>query len=166
MTLEQIQPWDTRGQLAYAQHSGVIEREPNLPRLGSPHLYRWGEDVTYHSLLTIQHKILFQRLSGFDNKQQINDFCWKKKGIPHSHQLQIQNSQKKEKNNTSQMRLRSVFKMFIRILNTAITEQMGCIIFFFFRLLLNLQIRILVIYMSDLEISKILYLENPSGLST
>ena len=28
------------------------------------------------------------------------------------------------------------------------------------------QIRILVIYMSDLEISKILYLENPSGLST
>ena len=64
------------------------------------------------------------------------------------------------------MRLRSVFKMFIRILNTAITEQMGCIIFFFFRLLLNLQIRILVIYMSDLEISKILYLENPSGLST
>ena len=46
-----------------------------------------GEDVTYHSLLTIQHKILFQRLSGFDNKWQINDFCWKKKGIPHSHQL-------------------------------------------------------------------------------
>ena len=85
---------------------------------------------------------------------------------PHSHQLEIENSQKKEKNNTSQMRLRSVFKMFIRILNTAITEQMGCIIFFFFRLLLNLQIRILVIYMSDLEISKILYLENPSGLST
>ena len=56
--------------------------------------------------------------------------------------------------------------MIIRILNTAITEQMGCIIFFFFRLLPNLQIRILVIYMSDLEISKILYLENPSGLST
>lgn len=36
-------------------------------------LFQWrptggGEDVTYHSLLTIQHKILFQRLSGFDNK--------------------------------------------------------------------------------------------------
>ena len=56
--------------------------------------------------------------------------------------------------------------MRMSILNTATTEQMGCIIFFFFRLLLNLQIRILVIYMSDLEISKILYLENPSGLST
>ena len=35
----------------------------------------------YHSLLTIQHKVLFQRLSGFDNKQQISDFCWKEKGI-------------------------------------------------------------------------------------
>ena len=91
-----------------------------------------GEDVTYHSLLTIQHKILFQRLSGFDNKQQINDFCWKKKGIPHSHQLQIQNSQKKEKNNTSQMRLGSVFKMRTSIINTATTEQMGYIIFSFF----------------------------------
>ena len=43
-------------------------------------------------------------------------------------------SQKKEKNNTSQMRLRSVFKMRTSILNTATTEQMGCIIFFFFRL--------------------------------
>ena len=30
------------------------------------------------------------------------------------------------------MRLRSVFKMFIRILNTAITEQMGYVIFSFF----------------------------------
>ena len=54
--------------------------------------------------------------------------------IPHSHQLQIQNSQKKEKKNTSQMRLRSVFKMRTSILNTATTEQMGCISFFFFRL--------------------------------
>ena len=54
--------------------------------------------------------------------------------IPHSHQLQIQNSQKKEKKNTSQMRLRSVFKMRTSILNTATTEQMGCIRFFFFRL--------------------------------
>ena len=43
-------------------------------------------------------------------------------------------SQKKEKNNTSQMRLRSVFKMRTSILNTETTEQMGCIIFFFFRL--------------------------------
>nr|WP_300652174.1 hypothetical protein [uncultured Anaerobutyricum sp.] len=40
------------------------------------------------------------------------------------------------------MRLGSVFKMRISILNTATTEQMGCIIFFFFRLLPNLQIRI------------------------
>nr|WP_300654547.1 hypothetical protein [uncultured Anaerobutyricum sp.] len=32
------------------------------------------------------------------------------------------------------MRLRSVFKMRTSILNTATTEQMGCIIFFFFRL--------------------------------
>ena len=55
-------------------------------------------------------------------------------GNPHSRQLQIQNSQKKEKNNTSQMRLGSVFKMRTSILNTATTEQMGCIIFFFFRL--------------------------------
>ena len=43
-------------------------------------------------------------------------------------------SQKKEKNNTSQMRLGSVFKMRMSILNTATTEQMRCIIFFFFRL--------------------------------
>ena len=32
------------------------------------------------------------------------------------------------------MRLGSVFKMRVGILNTATTEQMGCIIFFFFRL--------------------------------
>ena len=32
------------------------------------------------------------------------------------------------------MRLRSVFKMRTSILNTATTEQMGCILFFFFRL--------------------------------
>ena len=32
------------------------------------------------------------------------------------------------------MRLRSVFKMRTSILNTATTEQMGCISFFFFRL--------------------------------
>ena len=43
-------------------------------------------------------------------------------------------SQKKEKTNTSHMRLRSVFKMRTSILNTATTEQMGCISFFFFRL--------------------------------
>ena len=54
--------------------------------------------------------------------------------IPHSHQLWVQDSQKKEKTNTSQMRLRSVFKMRTSILNTATTEQMGCIRFFFFRL--------------------------------
>ena len=39
------------------------------------------------------------------------------------------------------MRLRSVFKMRMSILSTATTEQMGCIIFSFFRLLPNLQIR-------------------------
>ena len=39
------------------------------------------------------------------------------------------------------MRLGSEFKMRMSILNTATTEQMGCIIFFFFRLLANLQIR-------------------------
>ena len=38
------------------------------------------------------------------------------------------------------MRLGSVFKMRISILNTATTEQMGYIIFFFFRLLPNLQL--------------------------
>ena len=63
-------------------------------------------------------------------------------GNPHSRQLQIENSQKKETNNTSQMRLGSVFKMRMSILNTATTEQMGCIICFFFRLLPNLQISI------------------------
>ena len=63
-------------------------------------------------------------------------------GNPHSRQLYIENSQKKETNNTSQMRLGSVFKMRTSILNTATTEQMGCIIFFFFRLLPNLQISI------------------------
>ena len=36
------QPWDTWRQLVYAQHNGAIEREPNLPRLGSSQLYRWG----------------------------------------------------------------------------------------------------------------------------
>ena len=34
-------------------------------------------------------------------------------------------SQKKENNTLSQMRLRSVFKMRMSILNTATTEQMG-----------------------------------------
>ena len=34
-------------------------------------------------------------------------------------------NEKKKKNNTSQMRLRSVFKMRMSILNTATTEQMG-----------------------------------------
>ena len=43
------------------------------------HLYAFF--FLYHSLLTIQHKVLFQRLLGFDNKQQISDFCWKEKGI-------------------------------------------------------------------------------------
>ena len=38
------------------------------------------------------------------------------------------------------MRLRSVFKMRASILNTATTEQMGCIIFFFFLANLNLQL--------------------------
>ena len=40
------------------------------------------------------------------------------------------------------MRLGSVFKMRMSILNTATTEQMGYLIFFFFRLLPNLQISI------------------------
>ena len=40
----------------------------------------------------------------------------------------------KRKNNISQMRLGSVFKMRTSILNTATTEQMGYLIFFFFRL--------------------------------
>ena len=40
----------------------------------------------------------------------------------------------KEKNKIFQMRLGSVFKMRMSILNTATTEQMGYIIFFFFRL--------------------------------
>nr|WP_300650500.1 hypothetical protein [uncultured Anaerobutyricum sp.] len=40
------------------------------------------------------------------------------------------------------MRLGSVFKMRTSILNTATTEQMGYLIFFFFRLLPNLQISI------------------------
>ena len=52
-------------------------------------------------------------------------------GNPHSHQLQIWIVRK---NTLSQMRLRSVFKMRTSILNTATTEQMGCIRFFFFRL--------------------------------
>ena len=38
-----------------------------LAEIGKPPPLQ-GEDFTYHSLLTIQHKILFQRLSGFDNK--------------------------------------------------------------------------------------------------
>ena len=38
----------------------------------------------------------------------------------------------KRKNDISQMRLRSVFKMRTSILNTATTEQMGYIIFSFF----------------------------------
>ena len=38
-------------------------------------------------------------------------------------------SQKKEKKNTSQMRLGSVFKMRMSILNTATTEHLGCILF-------------------------------------
>ena len=38
----------------------------------------------------------------------------------------------KRKNNISQMRLGSVFKMRTSILNTATTEQMGYIIFSFF----------------------------------
>ena len=38
----------------------------------------------------------------------------------------------KRKNDTFQMRLRSVFKMRMSILNTATTEQMECIIFSFF----------------------------------
>ena len=41
-------------------------------------------------------------------------------------------SQKKEKKNTSQMRLGSVFKMRMSILNTATTEHLGCILFSFF----------------------------------
>ena len=41
-------------------------------------------------------------------------------------------TQKKRNNALSQMRLRSVFKMRMSILNTATTEQMGCIIFSFF----------------------------------
>ena len=61
-------------------------------------------------------------------------------GNPHSRQLQIENSQKKETNNTSQMRLGSVFKMRMSILNTATTEQMGCIICLFFLTILNLQL--------------------------
>ena len=39
---------------------------------------------------------------------------------------------RKKKNDISQMRLRSVFKMRTSILNTATTEQMGYIIFSFF----------------------------------
>ena len=54
--------------------------------------------------------------------------------IPHSRQTVDLDSQKKEKNNISQMWLGSVFKMRTGILNTATTEQMGYIIFFFFRL--------------------------------
>ena len=60
----------------------------------------------------------------------------------HSCQIVDLDSQKKEKNKISQMRLGSVFKMRTSILNTATTEQMGYLIFFFFRLLPNLQISI------------------------
>ena len=42
------------------------------------------------------------------------------------------NETEKRKNDTFQMRLRSVFKMRMSILNTATTEQMECIIFSFF----------------------------------
>ena len=48
---------------------------------------------------------------------------------------------RKKKNNISQMRLRSVFKMQVSILNTATTEQMGYIVFLFSSTL-NLQTRI------------------------
>ena len=51
--------------------------------------------------------------------------------IPHCPTVDL-DSQKKEKNNTSQMRLRSVFKMRMSILNTATTEQVGYDIISFF----------------------------------
>ena len=103
----------------------------------------------YHSLLTIQHKILFQRLSGFDNKQQISDLCWKENNLsvnplefnfPEDHSLLAHSMllnhrfrQSEKRNNAlSQMRIRSVFKMRISILNTATTEQMGYGIISFF----------------------------------
>ena len=96
----------------------------------------------YHSSLTIQHKILFQRLSGFNNKYQINDLCWKDNNLnvnplefnfPEDHSLLAHSMllnhrfrwSEKRNNALSQMRLRSVFKMRMSILNTATIEQMG-----------------------------------------
>ena len=93
----------------------------------------------YHSLLIIQHKILFQWLSGFDNKQQISDFCWKEKGIPHSHQLWIQDSQKKETLPYPICSVVAVFKMLVRILNT-LRSRIWDILFFLFSSIPNLQI--------------------------
>ena len=73
----------------------------------------------------------------------------------HSYQLWICDSQKKRNNTISQMRLRSVFKMRTSILNTATTEQMGYLIFFFFRLLPNLQISIFLWKFQVIEYSYI-----------
>ena len=46
--LKQNKPWDTRGQLAYAQYIGIIEREPivRFCTKGSPPPLQAGEDVT------------------------------------------------------------------------------------------------------------------------
>ena len=82
--------------------------------------------------------------------------------IPHSCQTVDLDSQKKEKNNISQMWLGSVFKMRTGILNIATTEQMGYIIFLFSSTL-NLQIRffcevsgLFVVLLTEMKVYNIL----------
>ena len=55
--------WEKRIPSSYGQNS--IAQSHKMQYLSQFFFYR--------SSLTIQHKILFQRLSGFDNKQQISD---------------------------------------------------------------------------------------------
>ena len=60
------------------------------------------------------------------------------------------------------MRLGSVFKMRMSILNTATTEQMGCIICFFFLTILNLQLARMGI---SQKVMDFLWKLNPKGLT-
>ena len=69
MTLENKYNRGTHGDSSLMLSTVVLSNENQTCRdWEAPTSTGGGEDVTYHSLLTIQHKILFQRLSGFDNK--------------------------------------------------------------------------------------------------
>ena len=101
------------------------------------HILCYIKFLLFCSLAPDEIKILCRKNKGVSLEEFVNPLDF---NFPESHILLVHSTlpncrfrqSEKRKNTLSQMRLRSVFKMRMSILNTATTEQMGQGIFSFF----------------------------------